>query len=71
MTMLRPSVKGQYEIRKFYHITCYRSQHFLGVGNGNGSDLRFQIITDAKVTLEKEVNDKLGQKVCIASNQRY
>ncbi|CAB4017144.1 phosphatidylinositol 3,4,5-trisphosphate 3-phosphatase TPTE2-like [Paramuricea clavata] len=31
------------------------------VGNGNGSDLRFQIITDGKVTLERAVNDKLGQ----------
>jgi hypothetical protein len=40
-------------------------QSIVGVGNGNGSDLRLQIITDGKVTLEREVNDKLGQKVYI------
>ncbi|XP_028397905.1 phosphatidylinositol 3,4,5-trisphosphate 3-phosphatase TPTE2-like isoform X2 [Dendronephthya gigantea] len=45
--------------RKISHIII---EGIKSVGNGNGSDLRLQIIIDGQVTLERPVNDKLGQK---------
>ena len=48
----------------FYQIKCIFIR-CLGVGNGNGSDLRFQIITDGKVTFERAVNEKLTS-VCFS-----